>query len=1259
MRKKVVLHLFVCLMCFVVFLSGCLGNTPSEITPFLTLTGADSGSGTNADPWKLAMKEAEERTLTLTVQNSETAPLATADGNILEVALSNGTLVISAKSVGIATVTLTVGNKLTCYLRVTVSAASWLYLSEFAPDSGETGLGGSNMIAVNGGLSVSGDTSELWLSSGDATGDEYVDNRWAFAQKFEKGVSVQAPGEVVYDITDMNATRFTCYFGTNAKCSSGLGTVGVQIFTNNSQEPIYSLNSQEDAEALGVAKFPVGQYDNYVKIDVKIPDRAKQLILKPTDGGDGAESDHAIFADAKLYANYANLSDLKGYDVSTGWDTVRYDQTPDGSLTLRTLYQVNDNAKGCYARNLSYDKGLFLHATSSITFDITGMGVKRFTSFYGISELQSNYTPTAVFKVFFDGEEAFSGWKTRGKINVGIGNNIDLFVPRGTKTITLTTEADSASTNDGNHTIWVCPRLFGTNMTKEREIEAELNKDALLVGESTELAVSAVDYRNVRTELFADQYTVTSVTPDILSCDGRTVTALKAGKGKISVAYKDFRQDIDIITYGKDSAWKVTSPNGNSVIKLLLADGTLSYTAEKNGVAYVKSSELGLVTSLGTFTQEFSLASVDEIVEIDETYDPVTGKYSLYRNHCNEQTVTLSCAGISTQLKVIVRAYDDGVAFRYAVVTNKSFTISDEYSRLNVPADTFVCYQPNISGKYPDTHEQLFESGKMRKFTADFTLPFYYNTRGIDVVVSEADLDGTYCGGILQSVSETSLKFGFPEQQSKGYFGNSSVEVTGNFYSPWRAFIAGDAETIFLSTMMENLSDACVLDDTSWVEPGITSWSWMSGINSGGNPYDYQASEQTMRDQIDLTAEMGWQYYILDEGWMKRISNAEAKAQGLTGGRDWLPWGGWYIGFYDFMPDIVAYANSKNVGLIGWVHVAQLNDPANDYKQMDDLFRQFSELGLKGVKADFFNNESQLTIELCNKVYEKLAKYRLIGNIHGANKPTGERRTYPNIVNREAIYGEERNNTQMSQMAIQAYVRGVVGPTDLTPYIYPMGGSNTTQAAQMAFGVIYESGMTCFAGSISQFRSLTPEIKQYYYAYPSNWADSRFLNGKICDGMSVARKAEDGRWYLGGINVTASTQVLTLDFLDEDTEYIAYIYTDAANGVNYARQTVRKGGTITVSTFTNGGFAIKIVKKSAQLTVVNNGEKGSVSVFNGSKTVNRILPEAGTMLDIEVDCRAGDSVNYVIWNGRKLYLTDNKVTVMSTGGDNKLEVVYE
>jgi pilin isopeptide linkage protein len=1072
---------------------------------------------------------------------------------------------------------------------------AWFYLSDFPPmENIVSGWDGADFMSVNAGLT---NPADLWLCTQSGTNSQS-------AVKYSHGMSLHAPGKVVYDISDMNATRFTCLYGANAKSTSGKGSVGLKIYTdlNAPGEYLYCLNSAEDAARLGVERFPVGQYDQAVEIDIAIPAGATRLYLEPTDGGDGNDSDHAVFAEPKLFANYAYLSNMEAAELSAGWGNALLDNSVNGEIRFNTLYKGSAGGTANH-KQVVYEEGICVHAPSTVTYDIEGMGVKRFTAFCGISANAGNYNPTTTFKVFFDGVEVHSITKTKDKTNVAIGENIDLKVPEGTKTITLTAQA--VGNNDGNHTCWAYPRLFGDNLDKVMDLSLAIENDGIFLDKEHEVKVLAENAKGAKTELDSSEVRITAESSNI-TVKGNKVKAIAIGQAVLKVEYlkgsevvltKTFELDI----FDENTSWEITSPNGQSKMKVFLANGKALYTATTDGKTYVQLSQMGLKTTTTDYSEGLEFVSATAPKEIKESYDMISGKFSTYENHCNERTITLK-KGSAAELTLIIRAYDDGVAFRYAIANKTAIKIKDEVTEMVIPESSYTWYQPNTGGKYPNTHEQQFGYGETTRYLFDITLPFMYKTpEGVNVVVSEADLDGSYCGSVLKSVSENAYKFGFPEQQTNSAFSKSTLVSAGaNFESPWRAFVAGDEETIFLSTMFEDLSDPCVIEDTSWIVPGITSWSWMSGMRSGGNPYDFQANKRVIKEYIDFAAEMGWDYYILDEGWMKRISNDQAKQQGLTGGRDWLPNGGWYTGFYNYTEEIVEYANKKGIGLIAWVHVSQINDPKNDYEQMDRLFAQFHEYGIKGIKADFFNSENQETIQLYNKIYEKCVKYQLLANLHGSNKPTGERRTYPNVINREAIYGEELSSTKASQMVIQSYLRGLVGPTDITPYIYPSGGSDTTMAHQLALSVIYESGMTCFASTIDEYRELKDHVKQYFYAYPTTWHDSRFISGTIGEDMTVARQSRDGRWYVGGITTTAKEETVVLDFLEEGVEYTAYVYTDNSRvRVKYEEMTVKKGDEITAKLSKNGGYVIKIVKS------VPDGEELTVDV-TVEATVNNL-----------------------------------------------------
>ena len=239
-----------------------------------------------------------------------------------------------------------------------ISDKQWFYLSDFPPmEKVTTGwTNGANYLSINTSFyNTATDTAEagyLWLCTEKATSA-------ANAVKFEKGMSIHANGKITYDISDMKASRFTCLFGPNPKQKSGLGSVGLLIYTdlNESGEYLYCLNSAADAERLGVEKFPVGQYDKAVEVDIAIPEGATRLYIEVTNGGNGGSNDIGVFAEPKLYAEFEYLSNLEYESASTGYGNVLVDKAFNGPIILNTLYQGSANGPSS-KKAVTYDKGI-------------------------------------------------------------------------------------------------------------------------------------------------------------------------------------------------------------------------------------------------------------------------------------------------------------------------------------------------------------------------------------------------------------------------------------------------------------------------------------------------------------------------------------------------------------------------------------------------------------------------------------------------------------------------------------------------------------------------------------------------------------------------------------------------------------------------------------------------------------------------------------------------------------------------------------
>ncbi|MDC0700708.1 glycoside hydrolase family 97 catalytic domain-containing protein, partial [Blautia wexlerae] len=377
-------------------------------------------------------------------------------------------------------------------------------------------------------------------------------------------------------------------------------------------------------------------------------------------------------------------------------------------------------------------------------------------------------------------------------------------------------------------------------------------------------------------------------------------------------------------------------------------------------------------------------------------------------------------------------------------------------------------------------------------------------------MISEADIAG-YMGSMVVAKNGV-LKVSATTQQS------GDAVVTGAFAFPWRFVVAGDLGTINVNTMTENLSpDPDSEMDYSWAKPGITSWTWLVGYAG------MQSDPNAIKKYLDFSAEMGWDYFIMDEGWQPRPGSGQG-----DGGRYW--------GEYDWFPEVRDYADEVGIGLLAWVHCDDLNTPEKRAARLP----KWAELGIKGIKVDFFDRENQDRVQLMEDIYKECAELGLVVNAHGANKPTGEVRTYPNILTREGIYGQEMGDLKAEQYTIMPFTRNAVGPADVTETVYPRG-SSTTIGFQMAVSVLYTSGLHCFASSVEDYQS-SGGIS-FFKNFPAVWDGYHFIDGYPGEYTALARKSGE-EWYAAAISTDARDAKFPLDFLDEGQEYYASIYRD-------------------------------------------------------------------------------------------------------------------
>ena len=831
------------------------------------------------------------------------------------------------------------------------------------------------------------------------------------------------------------------------------------------------------------------------------------------------------------------LSDMDPTKATVGWGSLMLDQ---GLENLPLKLRTEDGG------TQTYEKGICAHAASELVYDIEGRGVKGFQAYIGVNYSKQG---TCGFIVKADDQELFrvdkmSESEAQEFVNVEI--------PEGAKQLTLIT-TDGGDGNNSDHSVWADAKLVLDSSVQKNLYKVAVSADQtiLAVGETANLTVSGTLVDDTDADLSSATITYTSSDEQTATVDNQgVVTALANGLVTIqcNVTLGDITKStsIDLIVGDEveGKVWSIASPSDAvGGIFMLNDNGSLSYSVQRDEKSVLNFGAMGMSTNLGDFTEGLEFLSVSEATTVDETYTVNSRKKDEYRNYYTERTISFQKDGV--QFDVVVRAYDDGLAFRYVIHAEDGteIQVQDEATSFQLPAKSNVWAMGYGSGSY--SYESTFYKYTAETISGDQSIPLLFETPdGTFGMISEAQLTG-YMGSMVKAQNGT-LKISATPLQSE------DPVVEGTFAFPWRFAVVGTLGDINENTMTENLSPDPAEGDYSWAETGVCSWTWLVGGAS------MQSDPEQIKKYIDFASEMGWKYFIMDEGWQPRSQQGDGTR---------------YYGEYDWIDDVVEYANEKGVGLIAWVHVDDLNTPEKRAQRLD----RWAELGIKGIKVDFFDRETDERVQLMEDVYADCERLHLVANVHGANKPTGEVRTHPGILTREGIYGQEMGDLSPVQYTILPFTRNAVGPADVTETLYPRGSSTTT-GFQVALSVLITSGMHCLASSVEDYQG-SPALS-FYKDFPSVWDDSHFIDGYPGEYTTLARRSGD-KWYGCAITTDARDAEFPLDFLD-DGQYYAMIYADDGTdnrGLKLEIQKVTKGDTLKVPMKDGGGCAVIFTKE--------------------------------------------------------------------------------
>jgi len=512
------------------------------------------------------------------------------------------------------------------------------------------------------------------------------------------------------------------------------------------------------------------------------------------------------------------------------------------------------------------------------------------------------------------------------------------------------------------------------------------------------------------------------------------------------------------------------------------------------------------------------------------------------------------------KLSLMFRAYNEGVAYRWISSVADSIIVSGEIADFGFnPED--ISWFPAEQGFYSH-NERIYRQYAIRQITGDSlaSLPTLVNHSGTGVLISEADLFD-YPGMWLKGNGSNRLSAIFPPHAaSEKATGDRDVRVSssdsylaktsGNRTFPWRLFMISRNDGELLNNHMVYLLSRATNEDFSWVKPGKIAWDWWNALNIDGVDFKSGVNTATYKYFIDFAARYGLEYIILDEGWSPTTD--------ITRSIDAVN-----------MPELSAYAKEKNVGIILWVIWTSLD------KQMQKAMDLYADWGVKGIKVDFMQRDDQKMVNFYERTLREAARRKLLVDFHGAYKPTGIERLYPNAITREGVYGMENSKWDMSKNigpehnVTIPFIRNAVGPMDYTPGaminaqreswspVFERPMSLGTRCHQLAMYVVYTSPLQMLSDAPSNYYR-EPDCMEFLKQVPAVWDATRVLTAKTGDYVAIARKSVKGDWYIGAMtDWTARDLELDMSFLDEGS-YDMDIWQDGINADRNAIDFSRK-----------------------------------------------------------------------------------------------------
>ena len=627
----------------------------------------------------------------------------------------------------------------------------------------------------------------------------------------------------------------------------------------------------------------------------------------------------------------------------------------------------------------------------------------------------------------------------------------------------------------------------------------------------------------------------------------------------------------------------LTSPNGRFVVDTQTEDGKLlSLTMDGQPLIQDFGSELQTTSKAGR--KQMRLLKRETRHEHVDAF--------AYRQKDFSVTYNVATYCYNDLFDLEVRAYDEGIAYRFVQTARRPLVIEDESFSL-VPAGdpvTYLAYSTNEKKPEAMAFQNVYTVDTLSQLPQQWAfLPVTMDFGRAKVTMLEADLEA-YPGMFLIPNREKikGVFAHYPKAMERyRWRGMTFVAETESFIAktegrrtlPWRVLcVTTDDRQMPTSNLVYALASPNRIGDTSWIQTGKSAWDWWHDWNLRGVPFRAGINMDTYRYYIDFAARNGLEYCILDEGWYDSNSGDLMHA----------------------IPDIdvqalVDYGRERGVGIVLWTVFNVLDE------HLEEACKKYGDMGVKGFKVDFLDRDDQTAVEMAYRIADVCARHHLVLDYHGFYKPTGLNRTYPNVINFESVFGmeevkwnEDRKDMPLYDVTFP-FIRGMAGLVDYTPGamrngtrqtyapVYSQPISMGTRCHQLAAYVVHDSPFTMLADAATSYEA-EPDYTRFLASIPNKVDETLVLQGQLGKSIVVARRAGQ-TWWIGGMTCWEPRTIVLNDLLHRLGHigtHTATLYADGPNADHNAEDyivrqiSVSDGEDVSVDLAPGGGFVMKI-----------------------------------------------------------------------------------